>query len=265
MIKKSEKIVIANFKMYLSSQVEVERWFSIFLKAKKDCGFVGSKIVLCPPEIFLEKFKSGIKSKKIVFGLQNCFWQNKGAFTGEIGPLMAKSEGADYVILGHSERRFFLGETDAMVARKIETAIAANLQPILCVGENEQQKKSDLMMEVVLGQLEKCLENVSKGKIEKVVICYEPVWAISANGPQRMPTTNEIMGARLLIKKFLVEKYGRNVSERIRIIYGGSVDDKNIKAVCLDTQMDGVLVGGASQRPYELVKICQVIDNNIKN
>lgn len=260
-MKKSDRLVVANFKMYLSCAAEIDRWLEIFSKAKKGIRISNTKIILCPPLLFLDRIMSKNKNGFIEFGSQDSFWENRGAHTGAISPIMLHSCQVNYSILGHSERRISLGETDGMIARKIQAAIGVGMCPILCVGENADQKKRDMLMDVVLSQLDKCLSPVSKGKIEKVVICYEPVWAISANSPSRMPTTNEIMGARLLIKKFLVEKYGQNVSSRVKIIYGGSVDSKNITSVCLDSGMDGVLVGKASTMPYELIKIAQSIDD----
>lgn len=258
----NNKLVVANFKMYLATKTEIDQWLSVFSKAKKGVGLQGTKIVLCPSNLFLEGMMEKNKNNFIGFGTQDIFWENKGAYTGQVSPTMAHSVGADYVIVGHSERRIHLGETDEVIAKKIQAATNWGMRPILCVGENAQQKKRDMLMDVVLSQLRKCLAPVTKGKIEKIIICYEPVWAISANKPDHLPTVNEIMGAKLLIRKFLVEKYGKNVAQRVRIIYGGSVDSKNIKNVCIDPGMDGVLVGKASTLPYELIRISQQIEVN---
>lgn len=262
-MKRAEKFAIANFKMSLVNQIDLEHWFTSFHKAQKDLKLKKTSLVLCPPDIYLDRFSSQFKSGSIDLGIQNCFWVEKGAFTGETSPVAAHSLlGANYVILGHSERRRFLGETDEMVALKIKTALKARLRPVVCIGENEEQKKNDLLMEVVLKQLKNCLSQVSRGLIEEVILCYEPVWAISANHPDHMPSSNEIMGAKLLIRKFLLENYGANAAKRTKIIYGGSVDVANVEEVVAQSGMDGALIGSASLRPYDLVKIAQTIDQH---
>lgn len=260
-MRQKEFFVIANFKMNLTTKHEVEHWLLSFEKASKDLPEDGRvKTVLCPQAIYLEKFKNKFKSDAIDFGIQNCFWQDKGAFTGEISPAAAHSLGANYVILGHSERRNYLGETDEMVAYKIKAALKNRIRPVLCIGEDADQKRKDQLKETLLEQLKMCLSFVSSGMLDQVVICYEPVWAISANNPDHLPTSNEIMGAKLLIRKFLLSQYDEVVANRVKIIYGGSVDSKNVEEVCISAGMDGALVGSASLMPYELVKIGQALE-----
>ena len=212
-------------------------------------------LILCPPIIFLGEFIKNIDSKTIFFGAQDCFWENKGSFTGETSPEMIKSLGGKFVILGHSERRKFLKETNLMINLKTKQVLKSGLNPIICVGENVKEKRNDQTLEVLLHQLNNIFKGISRGIINKIVICYEPVWAISANKPDHLPTINEIMGARLLIKKFLVEKYGMNTAKKVKILYGGSVDGKNINQTCLEPEMDGVLVWKTSLIPKELIKI----------
>ena len=257
---KKQNIVVANFKMNLNTQFELGQWFSNFLKAKKKLRLEQTQIVLCPPFLHLDTFIKKIKSGFVQFGVQDCFWEQKGAYTGETSPALIRSTGGKYVILGHSERRRFLGETDEMVALKLIGALKGGLCPVLCVGENAQEKKNDQLLSVVSRQLQKCLSQVSRGRIENVVICYEPIWAISANKPDHLPSSNEIMGAGLLIKKILTEKYGVAATQRVRIIYGGSVESKNVREVCLSSGMNGALVGGASLIPYDFLKIAQIMD-----
>jgi triosephosphate isomerase len=170
---------------------------------------------------------------------------------------MVKNFGREYVILGHSERRRFFCENDQEINLKIIAALKNGLRPILCVGDREQNSRS---ASVVIGQLKNCLEDVSGSKIENIVICYEPVWAISSNKPDHLPTTNETMSARLIIKKFLVEKYGAKAASKVMIIYGGSVDAKNVEEICVDSGMDGALVGRESLTPHEFVKITEIIN-----
>lgn len=254
-------LVIANFKMKLASKSEIDTWLRNFEKASK--GFSASKTetVFCPPSVFLDKFVEIIKKKQFFLGAQNCFWEDSGAYTGEISPKMLTSINAGYVILGHSDRRKYFNEQNEEIAKKVEKALKNRLKPIVCIGENLKEKEEDLTMKVVLKQLKEILEKIGRGNIEKTILCYEPVWAISSNNPDKMPTSNEIMEARLLIKKFLVEKYGRLTAERVKIIYGGSVDSFNIEETCLKTGMEGALVGSASSKPYDFMKIIEQFEN----
>jgi triosephosphate isomerase len=257
---KKPNLVVANFKMNLSTQFELGMWFSNFSKAKKNMKFDATQLVLCPPMPHLCSFQKEIKSKFVEFGAQNCFWEPKGAFTGEDSPMLLKSLGVKYVILGHSERRNYLGETDEMVAAKVLGALKAGLTPVICIGENAQEKRSGAIRSVITRQLSQTLNQISASRLENVVLCYEPVWAISANKPDHPPTSNEIMEARLLMKKLLAQKYDIKTAEKVRILYGGSVDSKNASEVCIASGMDGALVGGASLMPYDLVKIARTID-----
>ena len=261
MSTKREKIVVANFKMNFNVRYELQHWFTNFIKAKKTLKLSRTKLVLCPPFIYCDAFIKKIKSKSIFVGSQDCFWEQKGAFTGEISPTSLKGMGLRYVILGHSERRRYFGETNQMVNYKIKAALKAGLSPIVCIGENGQEKKAEMILPVITKQFKECFSDISRNNIEKIVICYEPVWAISANKPDHLPTTNEIMGAKLLIKRLLTQIYSAPASERAKIIYGGSVNSKNVQDVCVEPGMDGALVGGASLLPYDIVKITQSVDD----
>lgn len=250
------KLIVANLKMNLLSPLEREGYLNAFKKEIKNKKFDKTEIVLCPPFIHIENFLKVI-GKRAKVGVQNMFWERQGAFTGEISPAMLKNFGGEYVILGHSDRRRYFGETDEEINLKVNSALKIGLKPIICVGESEQSGRG---MQIVMNQLRNCLADIQGAKIENVVICYEPVWAISSNHPDHMPTTNEIMSARLLIKKFLVEKYGARSAEKVRIIYGGSVDAKTAQEVCVDPGMAGALVGKASLTPYEFIKIAEIIN-----
>ncbi len=260
MSTKKEALVVANFKMNFNMRYELQHWFANFIKAKKGIRLDSTRLILCPPFIHLSSFIKKIRSKQISFGAQDCFWEQKGAFTGEISPTMIRSFGGKYVIAGHSERRRYKGETNKIINYKVTAALKAGLQPILCIGENAREKKHDMLFSVITKQFKECLYDVGRSRIKDIIICYEPVWAISANKPDHLPTTDEIMEAKLLIKKLLIQEYEGPVSEHVRIIYGGSVVSKNVSEVCIDAGMDGVLVGGASLLPHEFVKIAQTID-----
>jgi len=205
--------------------------------------------------VFLNLFNDLIKKDEFFLGAQNCFWEDQGAYTGEISPKMLKSIGVEYVILGHSERRKYFHEKNQEIAKKVEKVLKNRVTPVICIGENQEEKRKDLTMQVILKQLKEILEKVGRGNIEKTVLCYEPIWAISSNNPDNMPTSNEIMEIRLLIKKFLVNKYGNLVAKRVKIIYGGSVGVSNVKETCLNSGMEGALIGSASVSPYDFMKI----------
>lgn len=197
--------------------------------------------------------------KKIKIGAQDVFSEDKGSYTGEVSPLMLKNFGCEYVIIGHSERKRYFAENNQEINLKIINALRNGLKPILCVGESAEQKTNGAA--VVMRQLEECLDGINKAKIENVTICYEPVWAISSNHPDHPPTCNEIMGAGLLIRKFLVGKYGAKTAEKVRIIYGGSVAPDNVNDTCINSGMKGALVGKESLTPHSFVKVAEVINN----
>ncbi|HAI74163.1 MAG TPA: triose-phosphate isomerase [Candidatus Moranbacteria bacterium] len=251
------KIVIGNLKMNLQSIEERERYLKEFSKELIGKKFQNTEIVLCLPFVHLEGFKKW-KNKKVIRGALNVFWEDKGSFTGEISPLMLKNFGCQYVVVGHSERRKYAREEDSDVNLKIIAALRNGIKPILCVGENAGQKARGL--NIILEQLKNCLSEVSGGKIENIIICYEPVWAISSNNPDHLPTTNEIMSAGLIIKKFLVGKYGVKISEKVKIIYGGSVSVATVKQACVESGMDGALIGRESLTPREFLKIGEIIN-----
>lgn len=253
-----KKLIIGNLKMNILNPTERDRYFVAFKKEAKGKKFKNSEIVICPPAIHLESFVKSLKSKMVAIGAQNMLWESQGSYTGEISPLMIKSLKAEYVIVGHSERRKYFGETNETVNLKIKSALKNGLMPIVCIGETKNEKDMELTMDVIISQLQEGLADIKRGQLEKIIFVYEPVWAV---GSDVVPTSNEIMGAKLLIRKILTEKYGAKYAEKARILYGGSVKPKIAKQVCLDPGMDGVLVGRESLQPHELVKIAGIVDN----
>lgn len=218
------KLIIANWKCNPQTLAEAKKLFN----GVKDTG-----AIICPPFIYLSVFNYKF------LGAQDCHYEQSGAFTGEVSPKMLKDLGCKYVIIGHSERRIHLQETDEMINKKLKAALKKGLTPILCVGEKKGEKA-----EIVVGnQLNKDLEGIAKKNLNKIIIAYEPVWAISTSGggycsPER---ANEV---RKIIKRKVTNK----------IIYGGSVDSKDVKGY-LDIGFEGVLVGSASLDAKEFVKI----------
>ncbi len=257
-MNKKQKIIVANFKMNLVSRFSVTNWFRGLSKYEKELKEGAVELVLCPPllhaSLFLEKTAD---FKSVSVGLQDCFWEKEGSYTGGVSPLMGKNFGLKYVIIGHSERRRYFGETDEQVTRKLNLATEVGLKGVLCLGENLEEKKKELTDKVLLEKLGIYLKDYPAGRLDKLLIAYEPVWAISANKPTALPDIDEIMMARLIIKKFLVQKYGERSAKKVRILYGGSVSVGNVEDVCYEARMDGVLVGKGSLVAEELMGILQ--------
>lgn len=254
-----KKLVIGNIKMNILSLAEREHYFKAFKKEIREAKLKNVEIILCPPFMHIESFAKNLKSKKVRIGAQDIFWEQKGSYTGEISPLMVKNLKGEFVIVGHSERRNFFGETDETVNLKIKSALKSGLIPIFCVGETKEEKETDSAPDVISRQIYEGLRDISRTQIEKVIFVYEPIWSI---GTDVVPTDNEVLGAQLLIRKLLTERYGSKYAQKARIIYGGSVKDKIVCQVCVEPRMDGVLVGRESLIPHELVKIAEIIDKN---
>lgn len=255
-----QKLIVANIKMNLLTLAERERYIESIKKELKGKNFSNSQIVFCPPVAHIEHFVKKVKTKNVSVGAQNVFWEERGPYTGEISAPMLKNIGAEYVILGHSDRRRYFFENNESINLKIFATLKSGLKVILCVGEDGEQKKNGNGEMAILEQLKECLKDVSSVKMENITICYEPVWAISTNNPDHPPTSDEIMSAKLLMGKFLTAKYGARLAERIRIIYGGSVEAGNAKEVCVDSGMGGALVGKESLMPFKFVKVVEIIN-----
>lgn len=249
MINNKPKIIIANWKMNPVSFGEADNLIKTIKKGinKSD----NLKVVICPPAVYLSKIKI---NSSFELGIQNIFWEDKGAFTGEISAVMAKNLKVKFAIIGHSERRKYLEETDEIINWKIQSALKNNLSAILCVGETLKEKQADKANEIIVSQLKLALKNIDKAQIvnSKSQIAYEPIWAI---GTGEIPSADEIMSANLLIKKTISNLYDRETAEKISILYGGSVNSKNAFDFVDKTGMDGLLIGGASLNGSEFVRI----------
>ena len=206
------------------------------------------EVVICPPFVFLPS----LINNSISFGAQDCYFEDKGAFTGEVSGLMLKEIGCKYVIVGHSERRTMFDESNREINLKIQKVINLGMIPILCIGENREDREEGETFEVLMEQLEGCLEGIEKDKIKKIVIAYEPVWAI---GTGKYAEVSKIEEVKHFIREFLTKKYDKDISEKIKILYGGSVDSNNARLYIKEAGMDGVLVGGASIKSDEFIKI----------
>ena len=213
------------------------------------------EIVVCPSFVALASVSDALKGTKIKVGAQDMHWEEKGAFTGEVSPVMLK-EACDYVIIGHSERRQYFGETDESVNRKVKAALAHGLTPIMAVGENLQQNEAGQTAEVVASQVRRGLAGIPAEQARAVVIAYEPVWAIGTGKAATAPGANSVVA--LSIRGPLAETYGEAVAQTIRVQYGGSATPANITEFMSMPDLDGALVGGASLKAgdyAEMVKL----------
>ncbi len=214
----------------------------------------GVEIVLCPPSISLVSVRELLVETPIRLGAQNLFWEPKGAFTGEISPTMLEPL-CQYVIVGHSERRQYFDETDDIVERKARAALAHNLRPIICVGETLQQYQAGRTRDVVSQQVLNVFTRFTPEQALRCVVAYEPIWAIgtglAANGEEAQATI-------AAIRTLLTELFGGGVADQIRIQYGGSVTAANIAEFIGQPDIDGALVGGASLKPADFVRICAI-------
>lgn len=209
------------------------------------------EVVIAPPFTFLEKVGKILKKSKL--GAQDLFWEDKGAFTGEVSAKELKSVGVKYVLIGHSERRHKFDETDEMIAKKMKAAVENNLISVLCVGETAEEKNAGKAREVIERQLNEGLSLVTKNSAKRLFIAYEPVWAIGTGNPE---TPESAVATIKFIKEILnAEPYNLNP----KVLYGGSVNSKNLKNYLQYKEVDGALVGGASLKKEEVKKIVEII------
>lgn len=209
----------------------------------------GVEKVVCPPFISLAAVKETLKGSTVKLGAQNLYFEEKGAYTGEVSPLMLAGL-CEFVIVGHSERRQYFGETDEVVNKKLRAALKVGLKPILCVGERLEQKEAGKTKEVVTGQVKAGLAGL--GYSPDMVIAYEPIWAIGTGRAATGAQANETIG---LIRRQFAELYGKENAGKLRILYGGSVTADNIAEFVAQDEIDGGLVGGASLKADQFVSI----------
>jgi len=215
-------------------------------------GAKGVEVAVAPPFTALFAVHQEIEGSPIRLAAQNLYWEEKGAFTGEISPIMLKEVGCHYVIIGHSERRQFFGETDETVNRRIKAALAYRLKVIFCIGETLQEREGEKTFSVIERQIGGGLKGLGDQEMKDMVIAYEPVWAIGTGKTAVPEQAEEVHG---FIRRKLEKLYSRQISEGIRIQYGGSVTPENIKGLMKQPNIDGALVGGASLRAESFSRI----------
>lgn len=242
------KIIAGNWKMNMLPN-EAIKFIDEIAPLVKDTK---NEVVLCVPYIDLFYSLLTVQNTNIKIGAQNMHQEEKGAYTGEVSAEMLKSIGVEYVIIGHSERRQYYNETDKSVNEKIKSALKNELKPIVCVGETLEQKEEGKTEEIITKQVELALEGLEKEQVEKVIVAYEPIWAI---GTGKTATKEDANSNIKCIRNKIADIYGQNTADKVIILYGGSVKASNSKELFEMSDIDGALVGGASLKVEEFSKI----------
>ena len=245
-------IIIANWKCNPTTLKDAKELFESTKKKFKNAK--GVEVVICPPFLYLLNLNT--KNSHLKLGGQDCFWENKGAYTGEISATQLKDAGCQYVLVGHSEREKYFSETDEIANKKMRSAIRAKLKPVLCLGESLEEREKGNVQQALFRQAERALKGMKKDEIKSMLLAYEPVWAIGTGKPC---SVEEAQTIRLYLRQILAKLYSMKISESMPILYGGSVNSKNAKTYIAEAGMQGVLVGGGSLNAKELTKIAQSI------
>jgi triosephosphate isomerase len=244
-----KKLIAANWKMYKTPD-QTSEFFRNFLPLIWE--HTRDEIAVCPPYIDIGAAVDAAKDSNVGIGAQNMFWEKEGAYTGEISTGMVLAAGCKYVIIGHSERRQYFGETDDTVNKKLKVALDAGLIPIVCVGEVLEERDAGLTGDVLRRQCTNAFRGISGERAAKMVVAYEPVWAI---GTGKTATPEMAADAHALIRAEGAKAFGDDFSKGLRILYGGSVKPENAKALMSQEEIDGALVGGASLDPKSFAAI----------
>lgn len=247
-------VVIANWKMELSHKASMEAANAI-KKLLKDIK-VDVDIVICPSYSALADVKAVIaQSEKIQLGAQNVHWEEKGPFTGEVS-VTQLAPLVQWCIVGHSEQRAATGETDEAIQHKADLLLQHGITPIICIGETLEERQQEQTVEKLSRQMDVLLRKATRVALMKMIIAYEPIWAI---GSGVTPEPDDVAGSMLLLRKLTAERFGSDIGQRLRIVYGGSVNPKTIGPIMAEPGVDGVLVGGASLHPLDFVEIIKAV------
>jgi triosephosphate isomerase len=244
-----KKVIAGNWKMNMDLHQSQKLVSEIINGLGKDSK---TEVIICPPFTSLNEVNSLVKNTIVKLGAQNMHFEESGAFTGEISSDMLKSVGCEYVILGHSERRVIFNEPDELINKKIKAALAKGLKPIFCIGELLEQRENNETMRVVSEQVEKGLEGISSEQMKKIIIAYEPVWAI---GTGKTATPQQAQEVHSFIRELVAEKFSATVAENLIIQYGGSVKPDNSGELLSEKDIDGALVGGACLKADSFLSI----------
>jgi triosephosphate isomerase (TIM) len=246
------KIIAGNWKMFKT--LEESKDLINGIKTKLAVPLGNTKVIVCPPFTSLSVVQSLLAESPITLGAQNMYLEDEGAFTGEISPRMLRAVGCTYVILGHSERRHYFGETNEFINRKAHKAISSGLTPIICVGETLEQREKNITDQIVTTQVKGVLKEISSADVENLIIAYEPVWAI---GTGKTATPAQAQEVHLLIRKIIGQTYSWAAAEKVVIQYGGSVKPENSQELLSQSDIDGALVGGACLKADSFVSIIE--------
>lgn len=246
-------LMAANWKMNKTT-IEAVKFVQEFAYEIEDINADQIDVVVCPPFTAIKSLSTFIEYEEPNFslGAQNMHWEDEGAYTGEVSPLMLKELGVKYVILGHSERRKIFGETDEWVKKKLEAALKHNLLPLVCLGETLEERERGQTNQVIQQQLLSAVDGLDEASIENVTIAYEPIWAIGT-GKSAFP--EQANDASRRVRAIVGSRYSPDIARSFRIIYGGSVNPENVGDFLAEPDIDGVLVGGASLDTQEFAKI----------
>ena len=244
-----KKLIAANWKMYKTPD-QARDFFYHFLPLVQ--GHNRDEIVVCPTYLCIDAAVTAAKGSNVAIGAQDLHWEKEGAFTGEINAAMLLAVGATHVIIGHSERRQYFGETDDTVNLKLKSALEAGLVPIVCVGEVLEEREAGLTDDVLRRQCMRAFHKISAKKAARLVVAYEPVWAI---GTGKTATPQLASDAHVIIRGEAAKSFGEEFADHLRILYGGSVKPENATALMSEAEIDGGLVGGASLDPKSFAAI----------
>jgi triosephosphate isomerase len=244
-----KSIVAGNWKMY-KTPTEAEALINELVPLAKDAR---CDVVVAPAFVCLERAAKALAGSTVRLGAQNVYWEAKGAFTGEIAIDMLKDLGVRYVIVGHSERRQYFGETDQSVNKRAKAVLAAGLTPIVCVGELLAEREAGKTAEVVEKQVRGALEGLTAEQVAGLIVAYEPVWAI---GTGKVATNEQAQEVHAMIRELIAQLYDKAVAAAVRIQYGGSVKPDNAEGLLGQPDIDGALVGGASLKAADFAAIC---------
>ena len=243
-------LICGNWKM--NGTLEETRALIQGLLSQWDSAFDRVEVAVCPPFTAMMEAARLLSGSPIQLGAQNAYYEERGAFTGEVSLTMIAELGASYVILGHSERRTIFGEPNQMIAKKVDRAIATGLLPILCIGETLDERERDATEAVLTQQLEECLRGLTLRQFSRVTIAYEPVWAI---GTGRTATPDQAQSTHQLIRTRLGMLFGRDAASNTRILYGGSMKAENARELLSESDVDGGLIGGAALNASQFMQI----------
>ena len=250
-----KKVIAGNWKMHKTPE-ESKEFVEGLLSNLLDKESVG--VILCVPFTSLFHISELLKDEPVGFGAQNMHWEEQGAYTGEISPVMLNSTGCEYVTLGHSERRQYYNETDETVGKKVHSALEHNLKPIVCIGESLEQREADKVEEVLSRQLAGGLGDLSEDQMSEVIVAYEPVWAI---GTGVNATPEQAVEAHKFIRTWLDENIASGVGQSTTVLYGGSMKPANADTLLTNEDIDGGLIGGASLKVDSFVELVSIAKN----